>query len=352
MLAIVIVSAAAAYGSRFEAQNVLRTRVSPPGVGSVERSPDQPTYLSQSIVTLTAVSAEYPFIGWSGDTSATGNPMTLAIDRDRDVVANFLAYRLSAASEPRIGGSVESSPGRLWHAPGSAVRLTATPERGWAFAGWTGDVSATGASIQIIARRNLDMVAHFTLDTSTPEVSSLGARGGYGQIELRWTLRSPELASGVLVQRARAENGPWTTSSLPSRMEQGTTIAVDRTVEPGGTYFYRLRVERLDGSEIFYGPVAARTEELVTASAITRISPNPASEHAQVVFAMVRAGRVRFSITDVSGREVAVLADTEYPAGHHALTLNRERVRLLPGVYFIRFEAPDRSTVRRFVRIP
>jgi hypothetical protein len=63
--------------------------------GSVTKSPDQPTYVLGTGVTLTAVpDAGYVFTGWSGDVPAgheTDNPLLVVMDQDRDITAGFVA---------------------------------------------------------------------------------------------------------------------------------------------------------------------------------------------------------------------------------------------------------------------
>ena len=64
------------------------------GNGAVERAPDRATFPSDSlqVVTLTAVpEAGWAFAGWSGDTTAAANPISLAMGQDRSLTATFVA---------------------------------------------------------------------------------------------------------------------------------------------------------------------------------------------------------------------------------------------------------------------
>jgi regulation of enolase protein 1 (concanavalin A-like superfamily) len=61
------------------------------GQGSVQRTPDQPTYFEGQQVELTAVPAPgWAFTGWSGDVVSSVNPLTLDLVADTDVVATFV----------------------------------------------------------------------------------------------------------------------------------------------------------------------------------------------------------------------------------------------------------------------
>ncbi len=62
------------------------------GDGSIAKSPDQASYLYGTSVELTAVPGlGHQFDHWSGDASGTANPLTLVMNGDRAIVANFAA---------------------------------------------------------------------------------------------------------------------------------------------------------------------------------------------------------------------------------------------------------------------
>lgn len=60
------------------------------GGGSVSKSPDQATYPNGSAVTLTATPISgYQFSGWSGDASGTTNPLSITVNSNKNITANF-----------------------------------------------------------------------------------------------------------------------------------------------------------------------------------------------------------------------------------------------------------------------
>ena len=84
-------------------QYVLNVSVSPGGSGVVSRSPEKATYVYGETVTLTAQPKEkYNFVGWSGDVSGMSNPLTVMIDANKSVSANFeeIPEALSTPSIP------------------------------------------------------------------------------------------------------------------------------------------------------------------------------------------------------------------------------------------------------------
>jgi uncharacterized repeat protein (TIGR02543 family) len=59
--------------------------------GSVSKTPNQSSYYSGRSVTLTAAaSAGYQFSSWSGDVTGTTNPVTIIMDSNKTVTANFI----------------------------------------------------------------------------------------------------------------------------------------------------------------------------------------------------------------------------------------------------------------------
>jgi len=72
-------------------QNQYTLTVTVNGSGSVTKNPDQPTYGSGTVVTLTAVaSSGWAFNSWGGDLSGNQNPKTITMNGNKLVYANFV----------------------------------------------------------------------------------------------------------------------------------------------------------------------------------------------------------------------------------------------------------------------
>ncbi len=119
----------------------LSVSVSPSGAGSV--SPSGGEYKSGVQVTLTASPASgHTFDHWSGSASGTSPTITIIMNGDHEVKANFIAqYDLTIDST--AGGNV-SAPGEgLFpdYDAGTVVDLVAEADEGYLFVSWTGDIS-------------------------------------------------------------------------------------------------------------------------------------------------------------------------------------------------------------------
>ncbi len=112
-----------------------------PGTCSMVRS-------SGTAVTLTAATSAGLFNSWSGDCAGSGS-CTVVMTANKTVIANF-GPNLEVVSSG--SGAVASFPAGIScgstcaaaYPPGSPVTLTATPNPGFIFWGWTGDCSGTG----------------------------------------------------------------------------------------------------------------------------------------------------------------------------------------------------------------
>jgi hypothetical protein len=75
--------------------------------------------------------------------------------------------------------------------------------------------------------------------------------------------------------------------------------------------------------------------------------PNPFNPTSTIVFTLPHLARVRLSLYDVLGREIATLAEGAYEAGVHRVIL--DATALSSGVYFCRMTADDFAAARKIV---
>ncbi len=138
----------------------LTAAVSPPEGGRV--SPSSGTYDIGSPVTLTATaSADYEFVSWSGDASRVSPTITITMDSDKEVTANFqvVQYDLATTANPPEGGQVSPSSGT--YDSGSPVTLTATASADYEFVSWSGDASGVSPTVTITMDSNKEITANF-----------------------------------------------------------------------------------------------------------------------------------------------------------------------------------------------
>lgn len=153
----------------------------PTAGGTVSRNPNNSTYTHNQSVTVTATpSTGYKFTGWSGASSSANSTVTVTMDGNKTLTANFeaLTYTLETCVSQNIGGAVSRSPNKDIYTHGEQVTVIATPSTGYTFTGWSGASSSTNATVTITMNDNKTLTAYFqqTLYMLTTNVSP--ANGG------------------------------------------------------------------------------------------------------------------------------------------------------------------------------
>lgn len=147
----------------------------PAGAGTIAASPapngPNGTYLEGTVVTLTATPAlNFAFTNWTGDASGTSNSITLTVDANKTVTANFFesitpTFVLTVITNPPGAGSIQISPApngtNGTYIQGTVVTLTATGLGTNAFASWTGAVNSTSSRITTVMDADKTVAANF-----------------------------------------------------------------------------------------------------------------------------------------------------------------------------------------------
>jgi uncharacterized repeat protein (TIGR02543 family) len=145
------------------------------GTGSVVKSPDQPTYDPGTIVALTAnPGTGYHFVNWTGDTTASANPLSVAMTRDRPMTANFVINTYPLTVNVTGSGTVDKNPSQASYDHGTNVVLTANPSVGYHFEGWSGDATGSTSPISVPMTGPKVVTATFAINTYTLTTNVVG----------------------------------------------------------------------------------------------------------------------------------------------------------------------------------
>jgi hypothetical protein len=260
------------------------------GGGGVTRVPDQPSYAyGDSVTLLSSPEPGWVFVGWSGDTSATADPLGLIMTRARSVTAS---YADTAAPAVRV---VAPNGGEAFTV-GSPVDLV-----------WTASDNDSVTAVDLLLSRAGGGGPWESLASGVPNLSPW-----------RWSASGP--VTGDARFRVVAHDAAG--HGAPDASDAGFAIAD------------RAAVESPPPSEIELLPP----------------QPNPARGQVRIPFALPRAGRVTLDVVDVQGRDVARLVAGELAAGRHEATW-RASGATGAGLYFVRLEAGGRTRVRRLALV-
>jgi len=157
--------------------------------GSVILEPQGGVYIAGTTVTLTAQAASgWVFSSWSGAISSTRNPVSIVMDSNKSVTANFVrsSYTLNVSVNPQGAGSVSLNPPGGVYQSGTQVQLTATANSGYVFDHWEGDLIGNEITKTILMDSNKTVTAVF-VSSSLPEVPKVSI-----------SLRDNEIISDVI----------------------------------------------------------------------------------------------------------------------------------------------------------
>ena len=134
--------------------------------GSVDTSGG--SFNSNTSVTIKATPAVgYEFTGWSGNVTGSTNPLTLTVNGNKNITANFAEIKLQLSVTASEGGNVNITEGK--YDKQATVSLVANPTDGYAFTGWTGGVKSADNPLSLVMDEAKTIIANFeqTIDVSS-----------------------------------------------------------------------------------------------------------------------------------------------------------------------------------------
>ncbi|MCB8935213.1 MAG: InlB B-repeat-containing protein [Candidatus Promineofilum sp.] len=219
----------------------------PGGGGTVTRDKPGPNYPLDTVVTLTAVpDAGKRFVSWSGDATGTNPVIQVTVNRNFVITATFAddGFPLNITLLPPEGGNVTKQPDQAFYLPGTMVTLTAFPNPGWSFVGWSGDASGTNSTTTvIIGDDGANVTAAFT--APGPFTLTTGTTGnGSGTVKVS-PLKTEYLYGEVVKLTAEPAGGSifagWTGDLTSNSNPVNVTMLSDKNIVatfivPAGPY--------------------------------------------------------------------------------------------------------------------
>jgi hypothetical protein len=194
--------------------------INPPGTVCTDSCTE--TYNSGMQVNLQAQpGANFVFLNWSGDCTGSNPSLQITMDADKSCTANFAQTFLLTVTKSGSGsGSVSSQPSGIScgadcderYVSGQSISLTATPDPGSRFAGWSGDCSGQNSPTLVV------MVSDKTCDAAFIRVHTLTVnRTGSGMV----TSDPAGISCG---------------STCSADYDEGTVVTLTATPDAGATF--------------------------------------------------------------------------------------------------------------------
>lgn len=137
------------------------------GEGSIIADPQKPYYDSADVVTLTAIpDTDWDFSGWSGSLTGMENPVSITMDENKMISAAFTTTKVFLEYNSSGPGTVIVEPDRTAYDEGEQITLTAVPDEGAQFQGWTGDITGSENPASFTIDSNMQVTAIFIYEPS------------------------------------------------------------------------------------------------------------------------------------------------------------------------------------------
>ena len=221
----------------------LTTAVSPTGGGTINPAAGPHTYNQDDVVAITATpNSGYTFSNWSGACTGTGS-CSVTMDRHQTVTANFTAvptYVLTTAVSPSAGGTINPAAGPHTYNQGDVVAVTAAPNSGYAFSGWSGACTGT-STCSVTMSANRAVTATFSVNAAATisfTGSELLGRPEANSISISIV---PDSAISLYYQYGTT-SGVYTGQTSTTTASAGQPKVVDITgLTPDTKYYYRMQ---------------------------------------------------------------------------------------------------------------
>lgn len=187
-------------------------------------------FAAGSVVSVTATpDPAHDFAGWSGDAAGTGNPVSVTLDGNKAVQANFTLKTFALTTSASAGGSV--TPGGTYPA-GTTVTIAASPDATHRFLGWSGDASGTASPVAITLDRAKSAQALFTGKAS--QTITFNPPGDHGNGAAPFGLSAT--ASSGLAVTFTVVSGPATISNSMVQVTGPGTVSIRANQTGDGSF--------------------------------------------------------------------------------------------------------------------
>ena len=129
--------------------------------GTTDPSPGNYDICVGSEIMVKAIPNEgFGFSHWSGDATSQDNPVTVLMDRDKSIQANFVRqYALNISAG--LGGTTDPIPGKHVYNTGTKVTIMGIPENDYRFSHWSGDIGGRTNPKTISMNSDKSVTANF-----------------------------------------------------------------------------------------------------------------------------------------------------------------------------------------------
>lgn len=176
-------------------------------------------------------------------------------------------------------------------------------------------------------------------------------------ITLLWQTESEVNSAGFHVWRSDREETGYvriTTALIPSH---GNTSSrheytfLDKGVEKGKTYWYKIEEISTDGESVFYGPIYVQNVTPIPDQyMLSQNYPNPFNPATTLEYDLPEEAEVNITVYSILGQRIKTLINEKKQAGHYQLTwdgTDESNHKVPSGIYLVRMDAGEFSAIRK-----
>lgn len=184
------------------------------------------------------------------------------------------------------------------------------------------------------------------------ELLSFEANAVGSRVELNWTTASEQNASRFDVERANVNSAGLSSfikvdevKALGNSATEADYSTIDRKVELGSTYSYRLKMIDLNG-EFKYSE-----EKLVTLTSnglmsISEVKPNPVRDEANFDIYLENESNLTAELFDINGKSIKLVVNSTMSKGNNQLKVDTKN--LSNGTYTLVIRSGESVVTKQF----
>ncbi|MEO8210857.1 MAG: T9SS type A sorting domain-containing protein [bacterium] len=186
-------------------------------------------------------------------------------------------------------------------------------------------------------------------DVLPVELASLTSSVNRNDVTINWTTSREINNSGFDIERKLISAADWTkignVAGNGNTQEAKNYTFIDRTNT--GKYNYRLKQIDFNGSFKYYNLNSEVEVGVPKEYNISQNYPNPFNPTTKIDYDIPKDGKVSIILYDISGREVATLANEVKTAGYYSLQFNA--INLASGMYFYRISSGNFAATKKMM---
>lgn len=308
------------------------------GTGYVAASQEVRIYEDRAYDIEAVASGGWEFSHWDGDVADIEEPVTtITIDEDKSLAVYFTQSEYNLNIYVDGEGSVDIDPDEVVYYYNDEVTLTATPEEGWMFDGWSGDLIGSLSPANILMDSDKDITATFVekavLTINIQGEGSVAVKKGAAAISPQDDgTYDVEIGSELTLEAVAEDDWAFTNwegpdaDGLGSTSAETTTITMDGDKEVAAVFDLVNIVELIEKGDI-------------------KLYPNPARNNINLEIENIK-NLVSVEIINSYGQ---VIVDKRYDKTRGSVNETFDLTNFDSGMYYVRIVTQSGSISRGFV---